>query len=287
MLYYSPFTTSTVVDTETQRHTFLRWDVESTSSIYNRKFKSIWNSVNLYKWDQYRSNQNYRWDRYNSTLTYRWLTYPVQLWYRWTKYQYVVTRSVWDVWTPGWGVGVHGNPDYAGQVTCYGPGPPSGNYAKVQLVYKYGGWDNLGVVESISSTAYSGSSQLPSYPSHNQIAYVTAAYEYRKSSTVSNGNVTSTSSSTYENDGYNSSIGKWTIYDTSYYVQGGYVTQVVTSSSSSYTSGTRNSDGYWYIYAGMYYTCGASTGTLVKSIDINAYPTNGRSSYDGYWYIKK
>lgn len=287
MHLYNPYNTSSVIDTDTQRHTFLRWNEENDSTITNRKFKSIWNTVALYRWKQYVATENYQWNRYSSVLTYQWNTYPAQLWYQWDEYKYTITRSVWDVWTPGWGVGMMGNPDYAGQVTVYGPGPPTGNYAKTQLVSKYGSWSKLQRIESTDPYSVSGVSQLPSYPNHDQIAYLSEGSIYKKSSTTSNGTVTSTSRSAYVDNGYNSSISKWTEYSTSYYVQGGYVTQVVTGSRYSYTDNARNSDGYWYIYYGMYYTCGSTTGNTVKSIDTNAYPSNGRNSYDGYWYIKQ
>lgn len=107
---------------------------------------------------------------------------------------------------------------------------------------------------------------------------------YAQGST-SYGTVTSTSSSTYPNNGKHTD-GYWYVYNSVSYSKGSTQYSDVSSTNRSAYPDNSYSGSYWYVYStsSTSYSQGSTLYGTVKSKDESTYPTNGRHS-DGYWYI--
>ena len=102
------------------------------------------------------------------------------------------------------------------------------------------------------------------------------------------GNVYSTSSSAYPNNGISGSYWyvRYTAGDRTTYSKGSANGSVTSTDQSAYPQDGR-SGSYWYTANG--YDSSYSQGTFideVSSTDPSAYPDNGRHT-DGYWYVKQ
>lgn len=107
---------------------------------------------------------------------------------------------------------------------------------------------------------------------------------YAQGST-SYGTVTSTSSSTYPNNGKHTD-GYWYVYNSVSYSKGSTQYSDVSSTNRSAYPDNSYSGSYWYVYStsSTSYSQGSTLYGTAKSKNESTYPSNGRHS-DGYWYV--
>ena len=137
-------------------------------------------------------------------------------------------------------------------------------------------------IGTVTSTTSSTYPQDGIY-NNNWYTYTGTTIEYSQGS--ANGSVNSTNRSAYPDNGQQGNY--WYVYDrqTTNYSQGSYIGQVSSTNRSQYPD-NNYSGNYWYVYdrVNTTYSQGSYIG-VVQSENPSAYPSNGRHS-DGYWYVK-
>lgn len=226
----------------------------------------------------------YRWDQFYSVLSYTnytWKKYNVDTWYYWNRYTvktvpyYGYLRYEVEDMTPYGNPGVY-KPLTDTQTTVH-------NISLDEWVdannHKYNGPRGDG---SYGTCIREAGISSDGYAYMRQSAYdtTTEAPDRYVNQT------SSTNQSLYPTNGKQGDY--WYIYDHNEQTKGSWVQNVTSTTRSTYPDNGIQ-DGYWYVYQSStdYYVKGDSTGVIVTSASVGAYPANGRKESDGFWYVEK
>ena len=161
---------------------------------------------------------------------------------------------------------------------------PENGYGSDGYWYEYVGQETEQTQGSANSTVTSTSSST--YPQDGiqgnyWYVYTGTTTEYSRGS--ANGSVNSTNRSQYPNNGRSGNY--WYIYDrsTTSYSQGSYIDQVTSTNRSQYPD-NNYSGNYWYVYStsNISYIQGSYIDQVI-SLERNTYPDNNYSG--NYWYV--